>query len=137
MPEHRGVIAPTTEERPDLEKQALSQLAVKALEDLKAQNVVCLNVEELTQITDYMVIATGNSTTHIKALADEVERQVKEAGAAVVGTEGRVPGEWILVDLGAVIVHIMTATTRALYSLEDLWNFNSSDISAGKGRSES
>jgi len=113
-----------------LEKQALSQLAVKALEDIKAHNIVCLNVEELTQITDYMVIATGNSTTHVKSLADEVERQVRAAGAPVVGVEGRLPGEWILVDLGAVIVHIMLAPIRALYSLEDLWNFNSADVVA-------
>ncbi len=115
-----------------MEKQALSKLAVKALEDIKAQNIVCLNVEELTQITDYMVIATGNSTTHIKSLADEVSRQVKAAGAEVIGEEGRLPGEWVLVDLGAVIVHIMLANTRALYSLEDLWNFNTGDSATGK-----
>ncbi len=116
-----------------MEKQALSQLAVKALEDFKAGDIVCLNVEELTQITDYMIIATGNSTTHIKSLADEVERQVKEAGASVTGVEGRLPGEWVLVDLGSVIVHIMLAATRALYSLEDLWNFNSADIAPNSG----
>lgn len=119
-----------------MEKQALSQLAVKALEDIKAHNIVCLNVEELTQITDYMVIATGNSTTHVKSLADEVERQVRAAGAPVVGVEGRLPGEWILVDLGAVIVHIMLAPIRALYSLEDLWNFNSADVVAKTSRND-
>jgi ribosome-associated protein len=119
-----------------LENQELAQRAVKALEDIKAQNVVCLNVEELTQITDYMVIATGSSTTHIKALSEEVERQIKEAGESVIGVEGRVPGEWVLVDLGAVIVHIMLASTRALYSLEDLWNFNSSDVNAAQGGTE-
>jgi len=117
-----------------LEKQLLSQLAVKALEDLKAHNIVCLNVEGLTQITDYMVIATGNSTTHVKSLADEVERQMKAAGVSVIGVEGRLPGEWILVDLGAVIVHIMLAPIRALYALEDLWNFNSGDIAAKTSR---
>jgi ribosome-associated protein len=125
-----------TEERLVLEKQVLSQLAVKALEDLKAHNIVCLNVEELTQITDYMIIATGNSTTHVKSLADEVERQVKAAGATVTGVEGRLPGEWVLVDLGQVIVHIMLAPIRALYSLEDLWNFNSADVAARVHRSD-
>lgn len=103
----------------------LSQLAIHALEDVKGQDIVCLNVQKLTQITDYMVIATGTSTTHLRSLADEVIKQFKAAGERVVGEEGRLQAEWILVDLGPVIVHIMLARTRALYSLEDLWNFDS------------
>ncbi|MDP1931660.1 MAG: ribosome silencing factor [Gammaproteobacteria bacterium] len=103
----------------------LSQLAVHALEEVKGQDIVCLNVQKLTQITDYMVIVTGTSTTHLRSLADEVIKQFKAAGERVVGEEGRLQAEWILVDLGPVIVHVMLARTRALYSLEDLWNFDS------------
>lgn len=103
----------------------LSALAVKALEDMKGQDIVSLNVKKLTQITDYMVIATGTSTTHLRSMADELGKQVKAAGEPVLGDEGRLQAEWILVDLGAVVVHIMLARSRALYSLEDLWNFDS------------
>ena len=108
-----------------LNSTQLSQLAVHALEEMKGQDIVCLNVQELTQITDYMVIVTGTSTTHLRSLAEELTRQVKEAGQAILGDEGRDSAEWILVDLGGVVVHIMLARTRALYSLEDLWNFGS------------
>lgn len=101
----------------------LSELAVNALEEMKGQDIVCLDVKTLTQVTDFMVIVTGTSTTHLRSLADELGRQVKAAGQPVLGDEGREQGEWILVDLGAVVVHILLARTRALYSLEDLWNF--------------
>lgn len=101
----------------------LSELAVHALEEMKGQDIVCLNVHKLTQITDYMVIVTGTSTTHLRSLADELHRQVKAAGQPILGDEGREQAEWILVDLGGVVVHLLLARTRALYSLEDLWNF--------------
>lgn len=103
----------------------LSVLAVKALEEMKGQDIVCLDVKKLTQITDYMIIVTGTSSTHLRALADELGKQVKAAGEPVLGDEGRLQAEWILVDLGSVVVHIMLAKSRALYSLEDLWNFDS------------
>jgi len=108
-----------------LNTKQLSALAIKALEEMKGQDIVCLNVKKLTQITDYMVIVTGTSTTHLRSLADELAKQVKAAGEPVLGDEGRLQAEWILVDLGAVVVHIMLARSRALYSLEDLWNFDS------------
>ncbi|MDT8427318.1 MAG: ribosome silencing factor [Pseudomonadales bacterium] len=110
-----------------MDSHVLSRLATSALDDIKARDVVCLEVAELTPMADYMVIATGNSSTHVKALADEVIHQVKEAGGTVRGTEGRLQAEWVLVDLGSVVVHIMLAPTRALYSLEDLWNFGATD----------
>jgi len=106
-----------------LNTKQLSELAVNALEEMKGQDIVCLDVKTLTQVTDFMVIVTGTSTTHLRSLADELGRQVKAAGQPVLGDEGREQGEWILVDLGAVVVHILLARTRALYSLEDLWNF--------------
>ncbi len=107
-----------------LNTKQLSELAVHALEEMKGQDIVCLDVQKLTQVTDYMVIVTGSSTTHLRSMADELGRAVKAAGQPVLGDEGRLQAEWILVDLGAVVVHIMLARTRALYSLEDLWNFD-------------
>lgn len=102
----------------------LSELAVKAIEDLKGQSIRCINVQKLTSITDYMVIATGTSSIHLKALAESVNKSVKEAGHEVVGMEGKLASEWVLVDLGGVVVHLMLAPVRALYNLEELWNFD-------------
>ena len=103
----------------------LANLVVDALHEVKGQAIVCIDVSRLTEITDYMVIVTGTSSTHIKALADEVIKQVKDSGNPVNGVEGRMQAEWVLVDLGGVVVHIMLAPVRALYNLEDLWNFES------------
>ncbi len=102
----------------------LSKIVVEALEDLKGQSIRCINVEKLTSITDYMVIVTGTSSVHLKALAESVNKSVKEAGQPVVGMEGKLASEWVLVDLGGVVVHLMLAPVRALYNLEELWNFD-------------
>ncbi|MEX2468975.1 MAG: ribosome silencing factor [Pseudohongiellaceae bacterium] len=120
-----------------MNSKKLAQLAVTALDDMKGQSISSINVRKLTDITDYMVIATGRSNTHVKALSDEVVRQVKDAGGKVVGVEGRMQSEWVLVDLGDVVVHIMLAPVRALYNLEDLWNFQAtaSEDEKGSGRS--
>lgn len=106
-----------------LNSKKLSQIAVAALEDMKGESVKCINVTKLTEITDYMVIATGRSTTHVKALADEVSEKIKDAGGKIVGVEGKMQSEWVLVDAGDVVIHIMMAPVRALYNLEDLWSF--------------
>lgn len=98
---------------------------MQSFEEMKGQDIVCLDVEKLTQVTDYMVIVTGSSTTHLRSMADELGRAVKAAGEPVLGDEGRQQAEWILVDLGGVVAHLMLARTRAQYSLEDLWNFES------------
>lgn len=108
-----------------MNSKKLAELAVEALDDLKGQSIRSINVSKLTSITDFMVIATGRSSTHIKALADNVVGNVKEADLEVVGVEGRMQSEWVLVDLGDVVVHIMLAPMRALYNLEELWNFDS------------
>lgn len=110
-----------------LNSKKLAQVAVTALEDMKGQSVKCINVENLTQITDYMVIATGRSSTHIKALADEVVEHIEAEGGKIVGIEGKLQSEWVLVDAGDVVVHIMMAPVRALYNLEELWNFGAGD----------
>ena len=102
----------------------LSKIVVEAIDELKGQSVRCINVERLTSITDYMVIATGTSSTHLKALAESINKSVKEAGHEVVGMEGKLASEWVLVDLGGVVVHLMLAPVRALYNLEELWNFD-------------
>lgn len=102
----------------------LRDLVTATLDDLKAQDVVCLDVAGMTTIADYMVVATGTSTRHVKALADEVARRSKEAGIATRGMEGEQQAEWVLLDLGDVIVHVMQAATRKLYDLESLWNLS-------------
>lgn len=107
----------------ELDSKRLSQLVIDALDDMKGESISCINVSKLTEITDYMVIATGRSSTHVKALADEVTNKVKEAGVTVVGVEGKMQSEWVLVDVGDVVIHIMMAPVRALYNLEDLWSF--------------
>ena len=112
-----------------MESKKLSKLVIKALEDMKGQAIVCLDVRKLTQITDYMVVVTGTSSTHIKALSDKVIKDIKQAGGSMIGVEGREQSEWVLVDLGGVVVHIMLAPVRALYNLEDLWNFRLSGSS--------
>lgn len=104
-----------------MKPEELRDLAVNALEDSKGIDITPLDVRNLTSITDYMIICTGRSTRHVKALAENVSVKAKEMKAAVVRTEGESDSEWILVDLGDVVVHVMIPTTRAFYSLEDLW----------------
>ena len=106
-----------------MKSKKLAEIVVAALEDMKGQQIRCINVEKLTAITDYMVIVTGTSNTHIKALADSVVVKLKEAGQKITGVEGKMQSEWVLVDAGGVVVHIMMAPVRALYNLEELWDF--------------
>tara|TARA_B100000686_G_C16247954_1_gene693006 strand:+ start:130 stop:498 length:369 start_codon:yes stop_codon:yes gene_type:complete len=106
-----------------LNSKILAGITLEVLDDLKGQSICCIDVKTLTSITDYMVIATGRSNTHVKALADNVVKKVKEVEQEVVGMEGRMQSEWVLVDCGGVVIHIMLAPVRALYNLEELWNF--------------
>ena len=106
-----------------LNSKILAGITLEVLDDLKGQSICCIDVKTLTSITDYMVIATGRSNTHVKALADNVVKKVKEVEQKVVGMEGRMQSEWVLVDCGGVVIHIMLAPVRALYNLEELWNF--------------
>jgi ribosome-associated protein len=100
----------------------LRQLAVNALEDLKGVRIVCLDVTELTDVTDYMVIASGSSNRHVKSLADNVSVEAKKQGVRPLGMEGQSGSEWVLVDFGDVVVHIMLPATRDFYDLEGLWS---------------
>ena len=99
----------------------LTQLVFDALDDLKAVDVRVLDVREKTNVTDVMVIATGTSARHAKSLADNVVAKSKESGVPPMGIEGEDVGEWVLVDLGDVVVHVMQAEVRELYQLEKLW----------------
>ena len=104
----------------------LQQIVVKALEDLKAQEIVTLKVSHLTSITDYMVICSGSSNRHVNSLATQVLEKTKEQGFLPLGVEGQEQGEWALIDLGEVVVHIMQPKIREFYALEKLWGEPSS-----------
>ncbi len=105
-----------------MQTEALKNLVIDALDDLKAQEISEINVSKLTSVTDVMVIATGTSSRHIAALANNVQVTVKEAGVKPLGCEGDNGSDWVLLDLGDVVVHVMLAETRALYDLERLWS---------------
>ena len=95
--------------------------AQQALEDLKAVDPVVLDVRELSAVMDWLVVASGTSSRHVKSLADNVMMKAKEQGVRPLGVEGERVGEWVLVDLADVVVHIMQPATREFYDLERLW----------------
>lgn len=104
-----------------MKSEAVCELAVQALDDMKGVDITTMDVRTLTDIADYMIIVTGRSTRHVKSLADSVAMKAKQNHLTNVRVEGDKESEWILVDLGDVIVHVMVAATRSFYSLEDLW----------------
>ena len=100
---------------------ALEKLALKSLEDLKAVNIRVLDVRGLTDVADTMIVASGTSDRHVRAIAENVVVKAKEAGRRPMGTEGRQDGEWVLIDLQDVLVHVMLPRVREFYALEQLW----------------
>ena len=102
----------------------LVALVEAALDDRKAVDVKTLEVSGLRSITDYMVIAGGTSDRHVRSIADNVVEKARDAGVDVLGMEGHEYGEWVLVDLTDVVVHIMQARVRDFYKLENLWNMD-------------
>jgi ribosome-associated protein len=107
------------------------QIAAAALDDLKAMNITVLDVRHLTSVTDTMIVAAGRSDRHVRSIADAVVERCKDAGIVPIGVEGQDAGEWILVDLGDVVVHVMLPRVREFYNLERLW-----DIAAQEGVAE-
>ena len=99
----------------------LKNIALQALENLKADNISDIDVRNMTSVTDFMLIASGTSTRHVKSLADSVVMACKQTGIKPLGIEGEREGEWVLVDLGDVVVHVMLPSAREFYALEKLW----------------
>jgi ribosome-associated protein len=104
------------------EQSDLRPLVVEALEELKARNITTLDVRDLTTVADTLVIASGTSSRHVKALADNVIERAKAGGHPPVGVEGQQASDWVLVDLGDVVVHVMSPAAREFYDLERLWS---------------
>jgi len=103
----------------DLRKK--QRVVLEALEDIKGRDIVVFNTARMPSMFERVVIASGDSTRQVKALADRVQEKVRENGVRVYGVEGEASGEWVLVDLGDVVVHIMHPTVRDFYNLEEVW----------------
>lgn len=104
--------------------EELKALAHKALTDLKAEDILELDVTNKTSVTDFIIVATGTSTRHVKSIASNVVADAKHAGYQPLGVEGEKDGEWVLVDLGDVIVHVMQRQVREFYDIESLWRMD-------------
>jgi len=105
-----------------MNSEELLKVVVDALEERKASDIVVLDVAKKTSVTDYMVIATGTSSRQVKSAAENIVEKSKQAGVMPLGTEGELQGEWVLVDLGDVVAHVMQRETRDFYKLEKLWS---------------
>ncbi|MDD4915816.1 MAG: ribosome silencing factor [Methylococcales bacterium] len=109
-----------------MQSNELVKLIEAELDLRKAQNITLLDVQDKTSITDYMIVATATSGRHAKALCDYVVEKVKENGVMPLGMEGQMISDWVLLDLGDVILHVMTGQARELYQLEKLWSVSGS-----------
>lgn len=104
-----------------MHSEQLISVVIDALESLKGKDIVTLDVRGKTSVTDFMVIASGTSSRHVRSLIEEVMLKAKEQGVRALGCEGLEGGEWALLDLGDVVVHVMQVATRQFYDLERLW----------------
>jgi ribosome-associated protein len=125
--EHSMTDRQDTDSSADEQAGRLLEIVIAALEAIKAVDIRVIDVRGLTSITDRMVIASGTSTRHIKALAENVVLEAKRHGFAALGVEGEDTTGWILVDLSDVVVHIMMPETREFYALEKLWSVGDRD----------
>ncbi len=105
-----------------MNSEQLSDLVIEALDDVKAKDIVRLDVRDMTTVTDYMIVASGTSNRHVKALVDNVTEKAREAGHRPIGVEGEDGGEWVLLDLQDTLVHVMLPKVREFYNLEKLWS---------------
>ena len=110
-----------------MQTEELLKIVLDTLDDRKGQNIKTINVQGKTSITDFMVLVTGTSQRHIQSLSDYVVEKVKENGFLPLGIEGEQGSEWVLLDLGDIILHLMTAQTREFYQLEKLWEADFSE----------
>ena len=101
--------------------EKLQRIAVAALEDIKARDIAVFDVRRQTSLYDTLIIASADSNRQVKALAGHVRDKLKEAGASILGVEGEDAGEWVLVDAGDLVVHVMQPAIRTYYNLEELW----------------
>lgn len=104
-----------------MSETGLKAMAESALEDMKAEDICIMDVKEKTTVTDWIIVASGTSSRHVKSIANNVVVEAKKAGCQPFGVEGEDVGEWVLVDLGDVIVHVMQKDVRQFYDLESLW----------------
>lgn len=104
--------------------EELKQLILTSLEDMKAENIVELDVNGKTSVTDLLIIASGTSSRHVKSIASNVAVEAKKQGNQPLGVEGEGQGEWVLVDMGDIVVHVMQPHVRQFYDLEKLWSFD-------------
>ena len=105
-----------------LNSEELSNLVIEALDDVKAQDIVKLDVRNMTTVTDFMIVASGTSNRHVKALAEAVSEKSRQAGHRPAGIEGAEGSEWVLIDLQDTLVHVMLPRVREFYNLEKLWS---------------
>jgi ribosome-associated protein len=111
-----------TNASPSFDLEAMKAAVIDAIDDIKGFDISVMDVRKLTSLTSYMIVASATSSRQAKAIGDNVREKVKEIGFDIRGTEGEKDGEWILVDLNEIIVHIMVPATRAYYNLEQLWS---------------
>jgi ribosome-associated protein len=107
-----------------VESKQLASLVENVLEDIKARDVRVLEIARLSTIADYMIVASGTSDRHVRSIADRVVEACTEAGIRPTGVEGQEGAEWVLVDLGDVVLHVMQQQTRDFYKLESLWSID-------------
>lgn len=110
-----------------MQTEQLIDVVRLALDDMKARDIDLVDVRGKSSITDYMMIACGTSKRHVMSIAEDVVEKVKAAGVLPIGTEGQGVGDWVLVDLGDVVVHVMMPDARSFYDLERLWRMDSSE----------
>jgi len=101
-------------------------LALSVLDDMKAQRINSIDVSDLTSISDYMIFCTGTSSRHARSIVDKISEKAKRSKHSILGIEGYDSAQWILIDLGAVIVHVMLDEVRTFYKLDDLWSVGAS-----------
>lgn len=111
---------------PERTSRGVADVVIGVIEDMKGQAVRCLDVRHLTTITDLMIVASGRSDRHVRAIAEAIVEQCKQRGITLLGVEGEEGGEWVLVDLADVIVHVMLPRTREFYDIEKLWDISKS-----------